>query len=158
MSNENRLYQYQHRQTSAVASVLRGILQRFVYSLLRTIMANNANVQAVLSALDVFSRAPEKAALEQANTWLQDFQHSVNTRFAWYFGTPRGLTHRFQPLPSLKPGQHVISFSFLRMRHRRRSCSLHKHSGRRCVPPVYHVRMLRQTTQSFDRLLMILGK
>ncbi|EJF66951.1 ARM repeat-containing protein [Dichomitus squalens LYAD-421 SS1] len=39
-------------------------------------MANNANVQAVLSALDVFSRAPEKAALEQANTWLQDFQHS----------------------------------------------------------------------------------
>ncbi|OBZ78621.1 hypothetical protein A0H81_00837 [Grifola frondosa] len=33
-------------------------------------------VQAVLSALEVFSRAPEKAALEQANTWLQDFQHS----------------------------------------------------------------------------------
>ena len=41
-----------------------------------------ANVQAVLSALEVFSRAPEKAALEQANTWLQDFQHSVNTRLA----------------------------------------------------------------------------
>ena len=36
-----------------------------------------ANVQAVLSALEVFSRAPEKAALEQANSWLQDFQHSV---------------------------------------------------------------------------------
>ncbi|KAI0673417.1 ARM repeat-containing protein [Trametes maxima] len=35
-----------------------------------------ANVQAVLSALGVFTRAPEKAALEQANTWLQDFQHS----------------------------------------------------------------------------------
>ncbi|RDX50448.1 ARM repeat-containing protein [Lentinus brumalis] len=35
-----------------------------------------ANVQAVLSALEVFSRAPEKAALEQANAWLQDFQHS----------------------------------------------------------------------------------
>ncbi|KAH9944146.1 ARM repeat-containing protein [Epithele typhae] len=35
-----------------------------------------ANVQAVLSALEVFSRVPEKAALEQANTWLQDFQHS----------------------------------------------------------------------------------
>ncbi|KAI0361316.1 ARM repeat-containing protein [Trametes cingulata] len=35
-----------------------------------------ASVQAVLSALEVFSRAPEKAALEQANTWLQDFQHS----------------------------------------------------------------------------------
>ena len=41
-----------------------------------------ANVQAVLSALDAFSRAPEKAALEQANTWLQDFQHSVITHFA----------------------------------------------------------------------------
>ncbi len=41
-----------------------------------------ANVQTVLSALEVFSRAPEKAALEQANTWLQDFQHSVNTHFA----------------------------------------------------------------------------
>ncbi|KAH9846826.1 ARM repeat-containing protein [Lenzites betulinus] len=39
-----------------------------------------ANVQAVLSALQVFSRAPEKAALEQANTWLQDFQHSSD---AW---------------------------------------------------------------------------
>ncbi|OJT10098.1 hypothetical protein TRAPUB_13454 [Trametes pubescens] len=39
-----------------------------------------ANVQAVLSALQVFSRAPEKAALDQANTWLQDFQHSSD---AW---------------------------------------------------------------------------
>lgn len=41
-----------------------------------------AGVQAVLSALDVFSRAPDKLALENANIWLQDFQHSVNTRFA----------------------------------------------------------------------------
>ncbi|KAJ7634215.1 armadillo-type protein [Mycena polygramma] len=39
-----------------------------------------ADVQAVLSALDVFSRAPDKASLSQANTWLQDFQHSPN---AW---------------------------------------------------------------------------
>lgn len=54
--------------------------------LLSTTMAHNANVQAVLSALDVFTRAPEKAALDQANTWLQDFQHSVNTCFA--FGPP----------------------------------------------------------------------
>ncbi|OSC99478.1 ARM repeat-containing protein [Trametes coccinea BRFM310] len=37
-------------------------------------MANN--VQAVIAALEVFSGAPEKAAIEQANTWLQDFQHS----------------------------------------------------------------------------------
>ena len=62
-------------------------------------MAGNANVQAVLSALDIFTRAPEKAALDQANTWLQDFQHSVNISFAWYIGGPRRLTHRFQPLP-----------------------------------------------------------
>ncbi|OCH94769.1 ARM repeat-containing protein [Obba rivulosa] len=37
-------------------------------------------VQAVVSALDVFSRAPDKAALDRANTWLQDFQHSPD---AW---------------------------------------------------------------------------
>lgn len=40
------------------------------------------SVQAVLSALDVFSQAPNKAALENANRWLQEFQHSVNTLFA----------------------------------------------------------------------------
>ncbi|KIJ68548.1 hypothetical protein HYDPIDRAFT_106754 [Hydnomerulius pinastri MD-312] len=34
------------------------------------------NIQALLSALDVFSRAPDKASLENANSWLQDFQHS----------------------------------------------------------------------------------
>ncbi|KAH7910876.1 armadillo-type protein [Hygrophoropsis aurantiaca] len=33
-------------------------------------------IQALLSALDVFSRAPDKSALENANAWLQDFQHS----------------------------------------------------------------------------------
>jgi hypothetical protein len=36
-----------------------------------------AEIQAVLSAIDVFSRAPDKASLDQANAWLQDFQHSV---------------------------------------------------------------------------------
>ncbi|KAF8971485.1 armadillo-type protein [Flammula alnicola] len=35
-----------------------------------------ATIQALLSALDVFSRAPDKASLEGANSWLQDFQHS----------------------------------------------------------------------------------
>ncbi|KZT05860.1 ARM repeat-containing protein [Laetiporus sulphureus 93-53] len=39
-----------------------------------------ASVQAVISALDVFTRAPDKAALDQASNWLQDFQHS---RDAW---------------------------------------------------------------------------
>ncbi|KAF8269335.1 hypothetical protein EI94DRAFT_1799355 [Lactarius quietus] len=35
-----------------------------------------ADIQALLAALDVFSRAPDKASLEKANAWLQDFQHS----------------------------------------------------------------------------------
>ncbi|KAI6047713.1 armadillo-type protein [Pisolithus marmoratus] len=34
------------------------------------------SIQALLSALDVFSRAPDKVSLENANSWLQDFQHS----------------------------------------------------------------------------------
>jgi transportin-3 len=43
-------------------------------------MADNqsANIQALLSALSVFTRAPDKTSLENANSWLQDFQHSVN--------------------------------------------------------------------------------
>ncbi|GLB36066.1 putative ARM repeat-containing protein [Lyophyllum shimeji] len=35
-----------------------------------------ADIQALLSALDVFSKAPDKVSLERANSWLQDFQHS----------------------------------------------------------------------------------
>lgn len=38
-----------------------------------------ADIQALLAALDVFSRAPDKLSLDKANAWLQDFQHSVNT-------------------------------------------------------------------------------
>ncbi|KAF9244609.1 armadillo-type protein [Melanogaster broomeanus] len=38
------------------------------------------SIQALLSALDVFTRAPDKASLENANSWLQEFQHS---REAW---------------------------------------------------------------------------
>ncbi|KAH0838236.1 Septin-domain-containing protein [Lanmaoa asiatica] len=38
------------------------------------------NVQPLLSALDVFARAPDKTSLENANSWLQEFQHS---RDAW---------------------------------------------------------------------------
>lgn len=40
-------------------------------------------IQAVISCLDVFSRAPDKASLDAANTWLQDFQHSVNSPFTF---------------------------------------------------------------------------
>ncbi|KXN83654.1 hypothetical protein AN958_01220 [Leucoagaricus sp. SymC.cos] len=35
-----------------------------------------ADVQAVLSALEVFNGAPDKVSLEGANAWLQDYQHS----------------------------------------------------------------------------------
>ncbi|EDR15554.1 uncharacterized protein LACBIDRAFT_181790 [Laccaria bicolor S238N-H82] len=35
-----------------------------------------ADLQALLSALDIFSRTPDKASLDSANSWLQDFQHS----------------------------------------------------------------------------------
>ncbi|KAL0071926.1 Nuclear import receptor [Marasmius tenuissimus] len=35
------------------------------------------DIQAVLSALEVFTQTPDKAALEKANLWLQDFQHST---------------------------------------------------------------------------------
>ncbi|KAJ7071120.1 armadillo-type protein [Mycena amicta] len=39
-----------------------------------------SDIQAVLAAIDVFGRAPDKASLDQANNWLQDFQHSPD---AW---------------------------------------------------------------------------
>ena len=42
----------------------------------RTLMAD-PNITALLAALDVFGRAPDKEQLERANAWLQDFQHSV---------------------------------------------------------------------------------
>ncbi|EPQ60569.1 ARM repeat-containing protein [Gloeophyllum trabeum ATCC 11539] len=35
-----------------------------------------AEIQSLLSALDVFSRAPDKTSLDSANNWLQEFQHS----------------------------------------------------------------------------------
>ncbi|KAK7059050.1 Nuclear import receptor [Paramarasmius palmivorus] len=35
-----------------------------------------SDIQALLAALDVFARAPDKAQLDTANSWLQDFQHS----------------------------------------------------------------------------------
>ena len=42
-----------------------------------------SDIQALLTALDVLTRAPDKASLEKANSWLQDFQHSVNTLSPW---------------------------------------------------------------------------
>ena len=57
----------------------------FVLYSLHTAMAD---IQALLSALDVFSRAPDKASIDRANSWLQDFQHSVNLSFA-YGQSPR---------------------------------------------------------------------
>lgn len=34
-------------------------------------------VQQVIQAIQVFSRAPDKKQLADANAWLQNFQHSV---------------------------------------------------------------------------------
>ena len=34
-------------------------------------------VQQVIQAIQVFSRAPDKKQLADANSWLQNFQHSV---------------------------------------------------------------------------------
>jgi hypothetical protein len=42
-----------------------------------------ADIQDLLAALDVFTRAPDKASLERANSWLQDFQHSVMRFRLW---------------------------------------------------------------------------
>ena len=40
-----------------------------------------AGVEAVVAALNVFAGAADKLAIDNANAWLQDFQHSVNTPF-----------------------------------------------------------------------------
>lgn len=40
----------------------------------------------VLAALEVFSSATDKDAINRANTWLLDFQHSVG--FPSRFGIP----------------------------------------------------------------------
>lgn len=39
-------------------------------------------MQELLEALAVFTQTPDKVALSRANSWLQDFQHSVNTSLA----------------------------------------------------------------------------
>lgn len=66
-----------------------------------------ADLQGLLSALDVFSRAPDRDALEKANSWLQDFQHSVTTLSP----VDRRLdltTPNVRPRPSLKLGTVAV--------------------------------------------------
>ena len=60
-----------------------------------------SDIQALLAALDVFTRAPDKTLLEKANTWLQDFQHSVNTL------SP--VAHRLRPLTRHHPPVLIVS-------------------------------------------------
>jgi len=62
--------------------------QPFVFYSLDLLLIFMADIQALLSALDVFGRAPDKTSIERANSWLQDFQHSVNLSFA-YGQSPR---------------------------------------------------------------------
>jgi len=57
-----------------------------------------ADIQALLSALDVFSRAPDRSSLESANTWLQDFQHSVIVFRLWTVATNTSDCDSIRPL------------------------------------------------------------
>jgi hypothetical protein len=41
-------------------------------------MAGATDFRALFKALEVMQGAPDKASMDQANAWLQDFQHSVN--------------------------------------------------------------------------------
>ncbi|KAJ7900248.1 armadillo-type protein [Mycena olivaceomarginata] len=61
-----------------------------------------ADVQAVLSALAVFDGVPDKASLERANTWLQDFQHSPD---AWATCNVLLLTPNVPPAAQLFAAQ-----------------------------------------------------
>ncbi|KAG1825839.1 armadillo-type protein [Suillus subaureus] len=67
-------------------------------------MADNqsANIQALLSALNVFTRAPDKTSLENANSWLQDFQHSPE---AWSTCNVLLLSHDAPPAAKLFAAQ-----------------------------------------------------
>lgn len=40
-------------------------------------MAQSASVQAVIEALSVFAVHTDKASIDAASKWLQDFQHTV---------------------------------------------------------------------------------
>jgi hypothetical protein len=59
-----------------------------------------ADIQAVLAALDIFTRAPDKDSLEKANSWLQDFQHSVITLSS--------VAHRLRPLTRHHPPVLIV--------------------------------------------------
>jgi len=89
-----------------------------------------ADIQALLTALDVFTRAPDKVSLEKANAWLQDFQHSVITLSPWPPTTtsdspPSACSH------SLRRGRPVTSFYDRQMHPPLQSYLQLKHSGQR---------------------------
>lgn len=67
-------------------------------------MAQEASVQAVLEALQVFSGQPEKASIDAANRWLQDFQHTAS-RFIVILWRRVSDAH----LSSLKHGRRAIT-------------------------------------------------
>lgn len=93
-----------------------------------------ADVQAVLSALQVFNGAPDKASLEGANTWLQDFQHSVNHLSPWTKSRPTPLTLSQRALcPSLRHGRPAMSSSSHPMLQFQRNYSLLKPFVQRSV-------------------------
>ena len=89
-----------------------------------------ADIQALLSALEVFNGAPDKAAIERANSWLQDFQHSVNCLSPVANVSTKHLTLSNTPCPSLKRGRCAMSYFSLQMHHNQR-----RHSPRKPLEP-----------------------
>lgn len=105
-----------------------------------------ADIQALLTALDVFTRAPDKLSLEKANAWLQDFQHSVNTLSPWPPTTtsdspPSACSH------SLRRGRPVTSFYDRQMHPPLQSYLQLKHSGQRSASLSQHLSPLHSFGQ-----------
>lgn len=78
----------------------------FLPSSLPKASSRMVDAQAVQSALDTLNRPGDKVAFAAANTWLQDFQHSVNTF--------RPMVPSSLPADTLdvrtRRGQHATSF------------------------------------------------
>jgi hypothetical protein len=89
-------------------------------------MVDSAELRSLIDALEVFNQAPDKASIDRANSWLQDFQHSVNSfrHSAYERGGSNGNIDVVTPRP--KRGQHA-NICWLRQMHPPlRGCSPHK--------------------------------
>ena len=100
---------------------------------IKTLCPTMSDIQALLSALEVFNGAPDKASLERANSWLQDFQHSVNCLSPVANISTKHLTVSNTPCPSLKHGRCVMSYFSHQRYHIQQRHSPHKHLEPRSV-------------------------